>query len=186
MFVNYSDSQLILQWQSGNDKAFETLYNRYAIKLLAKAYGKTGSREIATEVSQEVFLGIFLKKKSAHEILNLPAFLYTMVRNKVLDYYRQDVLFKKYEFLTTHSAIHKDNSTMETIEVRDLERHLAHHIDRLPTKCRTVFQLSRFHYLSNKEIATRLNISENTVEQHMRRALRLLRSVLAHLNGTPF
>jgi RNA polymerase sigma factor (sigma-70 family) len=48
-------------------------------------------------------------------------------------------------------------------------------IETLPTKCREVFILSRKEFLANKEIAKKLNISENTVEQHIRKAIRRIR-----------
>jgi RNA polymerase sigma-70 factor (ECF subfamily) len=69
----------------------------------------------------------------------------------------------------------------------DVESYLSHKelayqvsdaIQKLPEKCRQVFLLSRSEELSNKEIAERSGISVNTVEQHMRKALRLLRNGL--------
>lgn len=59
-----------------------------------------------------------------------------------------------------------------------LELLLQEEIQKLPPQCKHVYRLRREAELSNKEIARQLNISENTVEQHMRRALRLLRNAL--------
>jgi RNA polymerase sigma-70 factor (ECF subfamily) len=55
---------------------------------------------------------------------------------------------------------------------------LREEILKLPPQCRQVFKLRREEELSNKEIARQMNISENTVEQHMRKALRLLNNAL--------
>lgn len=179
MSVKFSDLELILQWQGGDEKAFEILYKRYAVELIGIALSKTGSREVAEEIIQEVFLGIFLRRKSADQIRNLGAFLHTMVKNKVLDHYRRNLLFRKYECHSLQTQNSEDHTTLQLIEVRELEQQLALEVEKLPIKCRKVFELSRMEHLPNKEIAALLNISENTVEQHMRRALRILRSGLS-------
>ena len=48
----------------------------------------------------------------------------------------------------------------------------------MPEQCRTVFQLSRFEDMKYKEIADKLDISIKTVENHMGKALKLLRTKL--------
>jgi RNA polymerase sigma factor (sigma-70 family) len=53
-------------------------------------------------------------------------------------------------------------------------------IQELPAQCRTVFLLSREQQLSNKQIAEQLDISVNTVEQHIRKARRILREALGN------
>ena len=58
----------------------------------------------------------------------------------------------------------------EWIETRELEKMLNSEIEKL--------KLSRQTYFTNREIAMHLEISENTVEQHMRKALRILRASL--------
>lgn len=176
MSVNLSDSELILLWMNGEDNAFEILYKRHAIQLLTVALSKTQSREVAEEIIQETFLSLFLKRKSAATIVNLSAFLYTTVKHKIIDHYRREKLSKQYQ---EHSQVYlteADNSTLQTIELKELEQHMAFQIDGLPVRCRSVFVLSRNHHLTNKQIAAQLEISENTVEQHMRKALRILRS----------
>jgi len=176
MPVELSDAELILLWQNGEDHAFEVLYKRHAVRLLATALNKTQSREISEEIIQETFLTLFTRKKTANQIANLSAFLYTTVKHKIIDHYRREKLLKKYEEHSFYVFNEIDNSTLQAIETRELEQQLAFQVEKLPFKCRNVFTLSRSRHLSNKEIAAELAISENTVEQHMRKALRLLRN----------
>ncbi len=176
MPVELSDSELILLWQNGEDHAFEVLYKRHAVRLLATALNKIRSREISEEIIQETFLTLFTRKKTANQITNLSAFLYTTVKHKIIDHYRREKLLKKYEEHSLYVFNETDNSTLQAIESRELEQQLAFQVEKLPFKCRSVFTLSRSRHLSNKEIAAELAISENTVEQHMRKALRLLRN----------
>ncbi|MEJ2903524.1 RNA polymerase sigma factor [Pedobacter panaciterrae] len=176
MPVELSDAELILLWQNGADNAFEVLYKRYAVGLLSAALSKTRSRELSEEIIQETFLTLFTRKKTANQIINLSAFLYTIVKHKIIDHYRREKLLKRYEEHSSHIFTETDNSTLQTIESKELEQQLIFQIEKLPLRCRSVFNLSRNHHLTNKEIASELHISENTVEQHMRKALRLLRS----------
>lgn len=58
---------------------------------------------------------------------------------------------------------------------KELEQQFREALNELPEQCRTVFQLSRFEELKYREIADKLNISVKTVENHMGKALKLLR-----------
>jgi RNA polymerase sigma-70 factor (ECF subfamily) len=63
---------------------------------------------------------------------------------------------------------------------KELAEQIRQAIDTLPEKCKLVFEMSRFEYLKNKEIAERLNISQNTVERHITIALEKLRKSLGY------
>jgi RNA polymerase sigma-70 factor (ECF subfamily) len=68
-----------------------------------------------------------------------------------------------------------NNSTNEEILLHDLQVHLQKEVDNLPAKCKSVFELSRYEGNSMKEIAAKLDISEKTVENHIGKALRVLK-----------
>lgn len=178
----HSDMDLLHLWQNGDDRAFEAIYKRYAVKLLAVAMQKTNDRDIAEELVQDTFMGFFNKKEQLKDLTSPMAYLYVILKNKIMDKYRHDVIHQRFEDYQAWHFNEADNSTMAFIETRELERMLNDEIEKLPTQCRTVFNLSRKEQLTNKEIASSLSISENTVEQHMRKALKVLRgSILPHI-----
>ena len=176
MRANLSDYELIVMWKSGDDRAFETLYKRYAVQLLTLALNKTSDREIAKEIIQDASLSLFLKKNTADSIKNLSAFLYTTVKHKIIDHYRRKKSVMRFQEENQYLLTDTDYSTIQAIEFRELKAHIAVQVDGLPKKCKNVFVLSRDHHMTNKQIAMQLEISENTVEQHIRKAIRLLRS----------
>lgn len=178
--MELSDLELILLWQNGEELAFEAIYKKYAVQLLSIAYHKVGERDIAEDIVQEVFITLFKNKEAANTITSLFAYLYVTLKNRIFDAYRRDVLQKKYVHHVNTSFNEQDNSPYFLIETRDLEKKLESEIERLPPQCGKVFKLSRQKHLSNKEIALQLGISENTVEQHMRKALRILRGNLLY------
>ena len=173
--MEHSDLELMQLWQQGDEFAFEVIYKRYAAQLLSLAMRKTNDRDISEEFVQDTFLTLYNNRKDVSKISSIGAYLSTILKNKILDYYRHSLVHKKYEAYLAIYYEEKDITTEQSLEIKDLENHLISDIEKLPPQCRNVFKLSRQEYLSIKEIANRLDISENTVKQHMRKALRLLR-----------
>ncbi|MDF2191472.1 RNA polymerase sigma-70 factor [Paraflavitalea sp. CAU 1676] len=167
------------QWQQGDERSFEQLYHQHALPLLKIAVQKTDDREVAKELVQTVFVTLYQNKAGAHKINSLQAYLYTMLKNKLLDHYRHLLVQKKFHLQSTNQYERVSNNDVESyVDTRELENRLGEEVAKLPPQCQTVFRMRREQEMSNKEIATTLNISENTVEQHMRKAIRLLREAL--------
>ena len=66
------------------------------------------------------------------------------------------------------SYVEKDRLQQHRLE--ELQQQLDNSIKALPPQCQLVFKLSRQDGLSNKEIAKSLNLSENTVKSHLKKA----------------
>lgn len=188
----HRDEELISLWKGGNELAFAVLYRRHVLKLMSIAVTKTHSRDDAEELVQNSFLKFYQHKNAIESNTSVFAYLYVVLKNQILNYHRNELVRQKHEEYVFANRSETENSSTETIETKELEKQIEDAIDLLPEKCRKVFVLSRKEHLSNKEIASTLNISENTVEQHMRKALGRLRislkhyltiGVLAHLLG---
>lgn len=175
-----NDKTLITLWQQGNAFAFDVFYKRYVVQLVNMAAQKTGCRETAKELVQDVFMHIYEKKDEIEPANYLKAYLYGVLKNKVYNHYRQKMIGQKYEQHLLQNGVLSDNYTVEQLEHKELGQLLGLYVNQLPPKCQEVFKLSREEYLSHKEIAGRLNISINTVEQHMRKALSKLKGSLVH------
>jgi RNA polymerase sigma-70 factor (family 1) len=169
---------LITLWQQGNEQAFSQIYGAHLVALTAIAYNKTGDREVAEELVQEAFINLYKHKNSIEENTSIKAYLYVILKNKITDYYRLEVMHQKYaDYVINHTST-EPMSPLVYVETRELEKILKDAIATLPPKCQEVFRLSREMYLSDKEIATEMGISVKTVEQHKGKALRLLRGAL--------
>jgi len=68
--------------------------------------------------------------------------------------------------------------SFETYILSELENLFNESLNKLPERCREVFELSRLQGLRNREIAEKLNLSEKTVENQMTKALHVLREEL--------
>ncbi|WP_317195732.1 RNA polymerase sigma factor [Pinibacter aurantiacus] len=167
-------------WQQGDEAAFESIYRRYLMPMLSIAYNKTGDREIAKELVQESFIDLYTHKTSISSDTSIKSYLYVILKNKILGIYRKEKVRQKYFANIAGKEITHVDTTAQHIETRELEQLLKNEIENLPEKCRMVFKLSREEFLSDKEIAERMDISLNTVEQHKRKALRMLRTSLGN------
>jgi RNA polymerase sigma-70 factor (family 1) len=179
-FINYGDAELIQLWVNGDEAAFDTLYKRYLVRLLNTAFQKTNSRELAQELVQEVFMELYVHRSQLVIHTSLQGYLFTILRNKIFNYYRHELVQKKYrQFITLRGEQHVQDSG-KNLEGKELQDKIRSLIQELPLQCRTVFLLSREGQMSNKEIADQLHISINTVEQHIRKARRILREALGN------
>jgi RNA polymerase sigma-70 factor (ECF subfamily) len=183
LFEHHTDHSLILLWQQGQEAAFDALYDRYVIGILKLAIRKTGSEENARELVQDCFLSIYLAKEKLHLVEDFKAYIHKIIRNKIISYYRHELVLRKHQqMLLSGGGSDGMNQLRDSIENKELKRLIFDKIEKMPPRCREVFRLSRDERLTQKAIASRLNISENTVEQHIRKALRILRTVVDDYN----
>lgn len=177
-YEKLSDQELAGLLKKDDIAAFEAIYNRYWARLYSAAYKRVPSREACQEIVQDLFTSFWLGRKSLILRSSLGAYLFTAVRYKVLTHIEKEMVRRNYRQGLPEPALLTDNSTEDIVLVNDLHHHLEEELGHLPGKCRQVFELSRMEQKSNREIANELNISEKTVENHITKALRILRTSL--------
>jgi RNA polymerase sigma-70 factor (ECF subfamily) len=170
-----SDSDLVVLFESGNIAAFEEIYNRYWLKLYAAAFKRLNDREGAKEIVQDFFTGFWINRAQVNIRTSLQGYLFTSIKYLVLNHKRAEAVRNTYSELLALINNNYDNSTEESYNYRELKQRIQEEVILLPPKCRSVFELSRNQYKTNKEIASLLGISEKTVENHLTKALRYLR-----------
>ena len=139
------------------------------------------AEEDAENIVQDIFLYLWEHPEVFKTIDNMDAFLFTLVKNRCLNFLKHNLYIKKRTLETAeeqemqmnlYSLQQFDESFLTISEVENLIDEV---IGKLPERCREIFILSRMEGLKYKEIAERLNISVNTVENQMSIALRKLK-----------
>lgn len=134
------------------------------------------------ELAKEVVHISFIKLWQSRERINLQqpvkAYLYKIVHNTSLDTLK-DQQKQRLHVLISPELGSDEVRDYNTAEVKQLSDAIRHAISQLPGQMRSVFEMSRYEGLKQREIADRLNLSLKTVETHMRRALIRLRELLA-------
>ena len=174
MDVNATDGHLIELWRSGNDKAYRVLFDRYFYRLYSYTLKLVSDKRVSEEVVLDVMLAIWQKRDQLNSSLSLSAYLYKSVRNRLIDYFRkQQVAIVSLELTVVEPP--SENITDSRILHKELESLYRTSLNRLPPQKKRIFTMSREEGNSYKEIAERLSLSKNTVENHMVAALKLLK-----------
>lgn len=173
----------ILRLKQGSEDAFASIFREYATGLLTFAWRKIGSRPIAEEIVQDVFLDIWERRETLAPDMVIRAYLYSAVRYRVLNQYRSTEVERRFEErMTTESGVTDTAITFESsdalLNVSELRSALIAAMRQIPPRSREVFVLNREHHMSYAEIAKMLGISIKTVEVHMGKALAILRTAL--------
>lgn len=176
MTSKITDDELWDAVVSDSSRAFVVLYNRYWGKLYKTATHYLKDASAAEEITHDVFVTLWLKRKSL-KILNFQKYIHVTARYHV---------FKQLKKAKTSCINYVDefaekdnilvyNDCTDKLAYEDLEAELANVLQKLPRRCHEIFWLSRINNLSNDEIADKLNISKRTVENQITIALKYLR-----------
>lgn len=172
------ERSLVLRLIDGDEDAFCELYASYKNRLIYFAMRFLKSREYAEDVFQDAFTVIWQGRRFINPDTSFSSYLYTIVRNRVLnqlrDLYNQDKL--KEQILA--QAVDYTEDTKHRIMADDLRHLIACAMQQLTVRQREVFRMSREEQMSHQEIADALGISINTVQEHISTSLRVLRVYL--------
>ncbi len=175
----------ISELKSGNEKVFREIMEYWYSRLFNFANGSLNNTENTKEVIQDVFLQLWDHRQKLVDNTSLNAYLFTLTRNRCIDLIRREKLAlqfrsdKQEEYARlTESYQALSDPILDEIFALELQSEIDHVIDLLPEQCRRVFIMSRINGMKNKEISRMLNLSEKTVESHLTKALRTIRTML--------
>lgn len=173
-----SDKDLVLLLRKDKIPAFAEIYERYWSVLYAAAWKRIKSKELAEEIVQDLFTGVWINRNEITIHTSLKSYLLTSIRYRILNHIEKELVRRRYRESLQAPPGNTDNVTEETVYFHDLRNCLEQEISQLPPRCRQVFELSRKACKTHKEIAAELNISEKTVENHLTKAISMLRTGL--------
>jgi RNA polymerase sigma-70 factor, ECF subfamily len=175
--VNLTDQELFKALRDSDINAFEMYFKQLYQPLCNYAYSFLSDREESEEIVQATFLTVWEKRQTLAVTSSAKSYLYAMVRNASLNLIKHEKIKQKYAVEASYSNQTYDG-VMDTVTSLELEDRITKAIELLPEQCRLVFKLSRFEELKYQEIADELEISVKTVENHMGKALKLMREYL--------
>ncbi len=175
--------ELVDQFISGNELAFELIFHKTKGKLKGFLNKVLPAGEDAESLLQEIYLKLWSTRKSIQPGKNFEAYLFTIARNMVIDVMRKRLHRQKYLeglFSQLQEGFGNNLDTMTMVNYSELEKKLFELIERLPEKQKEIFKLNRIEGLTYKEVAAKLNLSENTVDFQMRKTMAFFREEMKH------
>ena len=176
------EKEWIIGLQQGDEKALKSIFNQYYKYLLVSAYNIVGDNAKAKDLVQDVFYEIWKKRSQIDIQFSLKAYLRKAVVNGGLNYLKKHQRIDWGEDHFDAQTPDREASPHTLIETADLQSVINTAINNLPSKCKTIFTLSRFEKMAHKEIAQQLDISTKTIESHITKALKLIRLAVDQYN----
>lgn len=167
-------------------QALDALLRQFWHPLVAYVSRMLGDVEAAEDVVQHAFVRLWERGHAVPRGDDVRPFLYRVVRNLASNEWRRQRTQRSWiddeSMLPSPAAL-----PSRGVEEDELAAALAAAVEQLPARRREVFVLSRYHALSNAQIAEVLSIAPQTVANQLVSALRELRVMLGpHLDERPF
>jgi RNA polymerase sigma-70 factor (family 1) len=175
----HTDQELAHLLRDSDEYAFTEIHNRYYGILYRHAYKNLADEQEVEDILQDVFIYLWHNRQSIDADENIAAYLYTAVRNKMLNNFRHSKVKQKHisslqAFINSHQP-----ETDESIRLKQLTAIIEAEVSQLPPKMRQVFEMSRNGHLSHQQIAEQLQISTHTVKKQVNNSLKVLRLKLS-------
>ena len=172
------ERSLVLRLIEGEEDAFCELYAAYKNRLIYFAMRFLKSREYAEDIFQDAFAVVWQGRRFINPDASFSAYLYTIVRNRILNQLRYLSNQDKLREQILSQAVNYTNETKDEIIANDLRQFISRALQQLTPRQREIFQMSRERQMSHREIAEVLGISVNTVQESISISLRTLRTYL--------
>ena len=183
----YSDEQLMLLFQGGDENAYIELVNRYKDKLINFIFNYLGDLESSEDVVQETMIKLYQKKHYYKEIAKFSTWLYTIAKNLANTELRK----RKQRKTTLLSQFSKDDKTYDLpsndpepgqeIQTDIVNKIIRDAVDQLSEKFKIVIVLRDIQGLSYEDISEIINVPIGTVKSRINRARLQLQVELKHL-----
>jgi RNA polymerase sigma-70 factor (ECF subfamily) len=168
---------LFEEMKRGKEYAFDFFFHYYYPGLCVYAQKMISMPEIeARDIVQDVFAKLWNDREKLEVQFSIRSYLFVSVKNKCFDWLRKKNRTIKVQEITTQHDI--PDESFETYVLSELQNLFNSSLNKLPERCREIFELSRLHGLKNREIASKLNLSEKTVENQITKALHILKEEL--------
>lgn len=169
---------LIFQIQRDNEYAFKQLYQEYYAKVVTFIAGIIKKREIARDLAQDVFVNLWLNRKTLDVSRNLQNYLFVASRHAAINYLKKELSVTSEPIEAMHTDIGSDITVEDTLFAREIRLLIEMIVSEMPAQRQRIYRMSREEGMSNEEIAGRLGISKRSVENQISLALKEIRQAV--------
>ena len=190
MHASLTDRELIRAYKNGEDRAFETLLNRYQQGVFTKIHFVVRDEEIANDLFQDVWIKVVQTLKTGRYVEEgkFGPWVMRIAHNAAIDHFRRNrkrrMVRPTDEFDIFETLSHDAPSIEDRLVEDEIMAELRQLIPALPEEQQQVVHMRLTHNLSFKEIAEETDVSINTALGRMRYALINLRKMVEDQNLT--
>ena len=183
--TNNVESLHFINFKEGNELAFKYFFNKYYGQVIGFCIQFVNDKQEANGIAQEAFTNLWINKENISTGPGIKSFLYTYAKSKCLNILRHKKVKDKYRNYTLNKKERAINvqvlksMNFDSLVLTELEELINKSIEELPEMTKQIFIKKRFENKKNKEIAENMDISLKTVESHMTKALKVLKTKLS-------
>ena len=177
--VKHMEEELVRQISSGDQKAFERLFNMYYKRLCQFAFLILRSKERSEEAVSDIFINVWMKREQLVPERNIRSFLYTAVNNRAINYLqRENPIHTQDDINVYELEMESPEPAADEVIDRELFREqLQQTFDQLPERCRLIARMYFNDQLQYREIAQILQLSRKTVEAQIAIATKKIKEI---------
>jgi len=176
-----SDLELFQKIKESDPAALKILFERYFNPLCYFSFQICKSTELSEETVSDVFAELWIKRSRINIQTSFKSYLYTSVKNRSINYYKQEKRISEQKELNQLHLITSEIQTDQTVNQKDLEKRIEELLNQLPEKRGLIFRMNRIDGLSYQEIADILSISIHTVQNQMIKAVKFMAEQLPRI-----
>lgn len=165
--------QIVQRIKEGDDESFRKVFHAYYEGLCQYAFTLLRDMDEAEDVVQSMFVKIWEKRETLNITYTLKAYLYKAVYHQCVNHFDHRAVRSKFKEHVTVKNAH--GVQQPEVFPHELEERIVSVIKTLPKQCRIIFMMSRYQEMKYAEIAKELDISVNTIENQISKALKILR-----------
>jgi RNA polymerase sigma-70 factor (ECF subfamily) len=170
------DKETFKALSRGDQSVFQQVFDACYEKLCHYAFTILKDMDEAEDVVQSIFIKLWEKREELDIKQTIRAYLFKAVYHRCINVLEHRTIKLRHQEHGSRDVI--SHIQLPEVFPQELEERIKKAIDTLPPQCRTVFMMSRYEEMRYSEIADKLDISVNTVENQISKALKILRSQL--------
>nr|WP_239060791.1 sigma-70 family RNA polymerase sigma factor [Bacteroides sp. 519] len=153
------------------------LYDKFSSNLYGFVFGLVKSETMAKEIVHETFIKVWINRENINPDLSFKSYLFKISKNRIIDLYREQLSNPVMEdYLDYCDSIQlSENNIISKIDYDAFVERLELAKNKLTTRQREIFEMSKEQGISSKEIAQQLNISEQTTYNILSTAVRIVK-----------
>ncbi len=181
--IDFDAGKYIYALQEDSFEAFEIIYMHYADKVYSFCMAQTRNKPLSQDIVQDTFLKLWDSRHRLAPDGHLQSFIFTIARHRIIDEFRKQVAqvqFEDYAMLSNLQTA--EASPDQQLIYDDYVQRVELCKKRLTRRESEIFEMSREQNISIKDIAKKLNLSPQTVKNHLTSSLKIFRSELLKEN----
>lgn len=174
--INSDDALLLKRIAESDEVAFKIIFDRYRAKFYATAIKTTNSADLSEEIVQDTFVSLWISRKALDKVSNPSGYLFTILYNQIYAQFKKISAERLLKNTLNKLPEAEEYSTEEKYYEKETSQFISKLIRKLPSRQQEIYILSKQEGLSRKEIAQKLELSPNTVRNHLLEAVKFLRA----------